>query len=227
MRARSPDARAYPARRSGTGCGARSRTDHATAQGTIHRSWMKRRTPTSLACTSETGASPRTRAASGAYGSRSTRRTHGSSPSVRKQWRPLRPDEQASIDVVEVERSTFPTIGSTGRVSSHSMGPGEKHLRPIVLDDWQERIVSANVEPFLRGLIHSDGTRIVATERKGTRMRRAPRCEFSNRSEDILKLFFHACEIAGVHCTRSSRVHMSVYSNAAVARLDQFIGPKA
>jgi hypothetical protein len=33
--------------------------------------------------------------------------------------------------------------------------------------EWQQRIVSAHVEPFLRGLIHSDGTRIIAVERKG------------------------------------------------------------
>jgi hypothetical protein len=95
-----------------------------------------------------------------------------------------------------------------------------------VLADWQLRIVSAHPEPFLRGLIHSDGTRIVATERKGAYVRRAPRYVFSNRSEDILGLFRAACATAGVHCTRSSRKQISVYSKAAVARLDEFVGPK-
>jgi hypothetical protein len=83
------------------------------------------------------------------------------------------------------------------------------------------------VEPFLRGLIHSDGTRIVATERKGRYVRHAPRYGFSNRSEDILGIFRSACEIAGVHCTRASRKQIAVvYSKSAVARLDEFVGPK-
>lgn len=105
-------------------------------------------------------------------------------------------------------------------------GPGRKHTRSIVLDDWQWQIVTANVEPFLRGLIHSDGTRIIATERKGRYVRRAPRYAFSNRSEDILGIFRAACEIAGIHCTRASRKQIAVYSKSAVARLDEFVGPK-
>lgn len=105
-------------------------------------------------------------------------------------------------------------------------GPGRKHTRSIVLTDWQWRIVTAHVEPFLRGLIHSDGTRIVATERKGRYVRRAPRYAFSNRSEDIHGIFRTACEIAGVHCTRASPKQIAVYSKSSVARLDEFVGPK-
>lgn len=105
-------------------------------------------------------------------------------------------------------------------------GPGRKHKRPVILTDWQVGITSGHAEPFLRGLVHSDGTRIVATERKGAYVRRAPRYVFSNRSEDILELFRAACQRAGVHCTRSSAWQVSVYSKAAVARLDEFVGPK-
>ena len=105
-------------------------------------------------------------------------------------------------------------------------GPGRKHTRPIVLAPWQRALVTVHVKPFLRGLIHSDGTRIVATERKGAYVRRAPRYAFSNRSEDILEIFRSACAIAGVHCTRASERQIAVYSKAAVARLDEFIGPK-
>lgn len=106
-------------------------------------------------------------------------------------------------------------------------GRGRKHERPIDLADWQLRIVEEHVQPFLRGLIHSDGTRIIATERKGRYVRRAPRYAFSNRSEDILGIFRSACEIAGIHCTRASRKRIAVYSKAAVARLDEFVGPKS
>lgn len=105
-------------------------------------------------------------------------------------------------------------------------GPGRKHTRPIVLADWQRRIVAAHVEPFLRGLIHSDGTRIIATERKGRYVRRAPRYAFRNRSEDILQLFCAACEIAGVRFTRASPTQIAVYRKDSVAILDGFIGPK-
>jgi hypothetical protein len=106
----------------------------------------------------------------------------------------------------------------------HASGP--KHLRRIVLADWQRRIATVHVKPFLRGLVHSDGTRIVATERRGRYVRRAPRYGFSNRSEDILELFRRACVTAGVHCTRASQKQIAVYSKASVARLDQFIGQK-
>ena len=105
-------------------------------------------------------------------------------------------------------------------------GPGPKHRRPIELTDWQGRIVGAYVKQFLRGLIHSDGTRIVATERKGAYVRRAPRYAFRNRSDDILEIFRRGCELAGVHCTRASPTQIAVYSKTAVARLDEFVGPK-
>jgi hypothetical protein len=105
-------------------------------------------------------------------------------------------------------------------------GKGPKHLRRIALAAWQRQVVDAHVERFLRGLIHSDGTRIIATERKGRYVRRAARYAFRNRSEDILGLFERACDRAGVHCTRASQTQVAVYSKAAVARLDEFVGPK-
>lgn len=105
-------------------------------------------------------------------------------------------------------------------------GPGRKHLRPIRLAEWQQRIVAAHHRPFLRGLIHSDGTRIVATERKGSYTRRAPRYAFSNLSEDIKGLFCESCNAIGVHWTRPSDRQIAIYRGASVAILDEFIGPK-
>jgi hypothetical protein len=105
-------------------------------------------------------------------------------------------------------------------------GRGPKHRRPIALTEWQSRIVEDFVERFLRGLIHSDGARIIATERKGRYVRYAPRYVFSNRSEDILEIFSAACETAGIHHTRASQKQIAVYSKSAVARLDTFVGPK-
>jgi hypothetical protein len=105
-------------------------------------------------------------------------------------------------------------------------GKGRKHLRRITLSDWQRRIVDVHVTCFIRGLIHSDGCRIIATERKGRSIRRVTRYAFKNRSEDILALFHRACVMADVHCTRASQTQIAVYSKAAVARLDEFVGPK-
>ena len=80
---------------------------------------------------------------------------------------------------------------------------------------------------FLRGLIHSDGCRIVAVERKGSYVRHAVRYAFSNLSEDILGLFAQACDVVGVDYTRPSYKQIAIYRKDSVARLDEFIGPEA
>lgn len=105
-------------------------------------------------------------------------------------------------------------------------GPGRKHRRPIRLADWQSEIVGQHRKPFLRGLIHSDGCRIVATERKGSYVRRAPRYAFSNLSEDIKRLFCESCDALGIHWTRPSDRQIAVYRLDSVAILDEFVGPK-
>lgn len=105
-------------------------------------------------------------------------------------------------------------------------GPGRKHLRPIFLAPWQEGIVEANRKPFVRGLIHSDGTRIIATERKGSYVRRAPRYAFSNMSEDIKRLFCESCNALGVRWTRPSHCQIAIYRKESVSLLDEFVGPK-
>jgi hypothetical protein len=105
-------------------------------------------------------------------------------------------------------------------------GPGRKHLRAIQLANWQREIIDANHKPFIRGLIQSDGTRIVATERKGSYVRRAPRYAFSNRSEDIKRLFCESCDAIGVRWTRPSDQQIAIYRKASVALLDEFVGPK-
>ena len=105
-------------------------------------------------------------------------------------------------------------------------GPGRKHTRPIHLADWQRTLVRRAPEDLLRGLIHSDGCRIVATERKGSYERRAARYAFSNRSEDILDIFCETCDELGIRWTRASAHQVAIYRKASVAKLDRFIGPK-
>jgi hypothetical protein len=106
-------------------------------------------------------------------------------------------------------------------------GPGRKHLRPIVLNDDQRLLVDKHPKPLLRGLIHSDGTRIIAVERKGSYVRRAPRYGFSNLSVDILRIFESACEQVGIRYTRPSFKQIAIYRKASVALMDEFVGPKS
>ena len=101
-------------------------------------------------------------------------------------------------------------------------GPGKKHTRPIRLEPWQEKLVNKAPEDFVRGLIHSDGCRVVANDR-GVK---SIRYHFTNHSEDILNLFTAALDRLGIPWTRSTKYVVSIYRKAATARLDEFIGPK-
>ncbi|TDO06963.1 hypothetical protein EV580_5924 [Mycobacterium sp. BK086] len=101
-------------------------------------------------------------------------------------------------------------------------GPGLKHRRPIKLEPWQERLVEQAPEDFIRGLIHSDGCRVIANDRGVESIR----YHFTNHSEDILGLFTGTLDRLGIPWTRSTKYIVSIYRKAATARLDEFIGPK-
>jgi hypothetical protein len=82
--------------------------------------------------------------------------------------------------------------------------------------------VAAWPELLLRGLIDSDGCRFINTGRKW----RSPRYSFTNLSEDIREIFIDACVRVGLHTT-TSKATVYISKKADVARLDEFIGPKA
>jgi hypothetical protein len=109
-------------------------------------------------------------------------------------------------------------------------GPGKKHTRPIVLAPWQQEIVDEHPGPFLRGLFHSDGCRITnwATREVGGVRRRYeyPRYFFSNESTDILGLCAASLDRLGVAHRRPRPNTISVARRAAVAALDEVVGPK-
>jgi hypothetical protein len=102
-------------------------------------------------------------------------------------------------------------------------GAGKKHLRPIRLEPWQELLVKQATEQFIRGLIDSDGCRVVANDRGISSVR----YHFSNRSDDIRALFCGALDELCIPWTRPSEYQVAVYRKAAVARLDEFVGPKS
>ncbi|HEX6233316.1 MAG TPA: helix-turn-helix domain-containing protein [Jiangellaceae bacterium] len=104
-------------------------------------------------------------------------------------------------------------------------GPGMKHTREIKLADWQQRLVDKDPRPLIRGLIHSDGCRVL-NRAVGTKYPPYPRYHFTNTSADIRQIFTDACDAIGVEWRRNNATNISVARRASVAILDSFIGPK-
>jgi Homeodomain-like domain len=106
-------------------------------------------------------------------------------------------------------------------------GPGRKHSRHIELVGWQQEIVERAAGAFLRGLIHSDGWRGTNRVLVKGRIYEYPRYQFSNRSEDIKRLFTDYCDLLGVEWRPWGKHHISVARRASVALLDRYIGLKS
>ncbi|GGT65217.1 hypothetical protein GCM10010272_04560 [Streptomyces lateritius] len=112
--------------------------------------------------------------------------------------------------------------------------PGKKHERAIVLESWQQQIVNAHPWAFIRGLIHSDGSRIANWIEKiiGGRLKRYeyPRYFFTNSSADITGLFTAALDRVGVEwkATGQSRTarNISVARKPSVAHGPD-VGPRS
>ncbi|SDC97047.1 hypothetical protein [Nocardioides lianchengensis] len=110
-------------------------------------------------------------------------------------------------------------------------GPGRKHERAILLEDWQRVLVEEHPAAFLRGLFHSDGcrvrnwaTRVVAGHQKRYDY---PRWQFVNASTDIRELCCWALDLVDVAWRQSTTRTISVSTRAGVARLDELIGQKS
>ncbi|MDX3310226.1 helix-turn-helix domain-containing protein [Streptomyces sp. ME08-AFT2] len=113
-------------------------------------------------------------------------------------------------------------------------GPGKKHERAIVLDPWQQAIVDEHPWEFIRGLIHSDGCRIINWTAKtigGVRKRyEYPRYFFTNKSDDIRRLFTDTLDKVGVEWTTLARgsepLNISIAKKPSVVLMDAHVGPK-
>ena len=109
-------------------------------------------------------------------------------------------------------------------------GPGRKHERKIELETWQQTIVGQYTGAFVRGLFHSDGCRTLNRVRRncvdGEHWYEYPRYFFTNYSSDIMRLCGESLDSIGVDWRLSKPTDISVARRNAVARLDQFVGPK-
>jgi hypothetical protein len=110
--------------------------------------------------------------------------------------------------------------------ASPQHGAGRKHLRPIVLEDWQLELTHAHPEALLRGLIHSDGCRVA--NRFRTKLPSGcvadysyVRYFFTNMSADIRRIFFEHCELLGIPVTQSNHRNLTVSHRKSVAILEQ------
>jgi hypothetical protein len=147
----------------------------------------------------------------------------------RRALEAIRPDNKVGT----VQRQGCSDIRS---YSSHwpclfpQYGAGKKHNRKIELASWQQEIVTKHPEELVRGLIHSDGCRILNRVRRplpsGERWYEYPRYLFVNESTDIRVLFTDALDRLDIEWRRSKPNTVSVAKRKAVARLDEFVGPK-
>ena len=99
-------------------------------------------------------------------------------------------------------------------------GPGKKHHRPILLEDWQQSLVDAAPWSFLRGCIRSDGC--VFINRTGRYEYLS--YDFTNLSTDILDPFEPTCTARASPTTLRPRIRLNRRED--VARLVEHVGLK-
>lgn len=105
-------------------------------------------------------------------------------------------------------------------------GAGLKHRRRIELEPWQDRVVARYPGRLLRGLIHSDGCRVMNKIRHPKKTYEYPRYLFTNRSRDIQGIFCDACDRLGIAWRQDGPWNISVARREAVAIMDRHVGPK-
>jgi hypothetical protein len=105
-------------------------------------------------------------------------------------------------------------------------GAGRKHNRRIELDPWQELVVERYPGRLLRGLIQSDGCRVNNKIRHPKKTYEYPRYFFTNRSQDIQRIFCEACDRLGIAWRQHGPWNISVARREAVAIMDRHVGPK-
>jgi hypothetical protein len=135
-----------------------------------------------------------------------------------------RPASSGASDILSV---SHPAIGHA--FPQH--GPGKKHRRPIVLADWQRELTGRHPEALIRGLVHSDGCRVVNRFRTKLPSGRVAeyayiRYFFSNLSADIRQIFTDHCVLLGIRVTQPNHRNLAVSHRHSVAILEDIVGPK-
>jgi hypothetical protein len=125
-------------------------------------------------------------------------------------------------------RLRFIRTPTPGVASSPQHGPGRKCDHKIELADWQQAIVDREPEQFIRGLIHSDGCRVMNRVTAKGKQYFYSRYFFTQVSKDIQELFCRSLRQLGIEYRFSRRgKDVTIHRRAGVARLDAFVGPKS
>jgi hypothetical protein len=141
---------------------------------------------------------------------------------------PARPTRRgASSEASDILSISHPGIGAA--FPQHGSGP--KHTRRTALEPWQRAFTETHPRALIRGLIHSDGCRVINRFRTALPSGRLaeyayPRYFFSNVSTDIREIFREHCGLLGVRVTQSNPRNLTVSHRDGVAILDTFVGPK-
>ena len=110
-------------------------------------------------------------------------------------------------------------------------GPGRKHERTLGMTAWQWDLVEQWPADFLRGLFHSDGSRVHNWARRPVAGRPKrydySRWQFTNVSPEIRGWCGDALDLVGVPWRQSNAKTISVSTRAGVARLDSLVGLKS
>ena len=96
-----------------------------------------------------------------------------------------------------------------------------------MLESWQRRFaLEIRPDRFVRGLVHSDGCRLLNRVRAHGREYAYVRYFFDNESDDIRNLFIEGCQRLGVEARHSKPTSVSVARRESVAILERVVGPK-
>lgn len=97
--------------------------------------------------------------------------------------------------------------------------------------DWQLELTHSHPGSLIRGLIHSDGCRVV--NRFRTKLPSGRDAEyayvryfFSNLSEDIREIFRQSCELLDIRVTQSNDRNLTMCHRDSIAILEELVGPK-
>jgi hypothetical protein len=96
-------------------------------------------------------------------------------------------------------------------------------LRP-----WQREVaIARRPDRFIRGLIHSDGCRVVNRVTVRGKRYEYLRYMFDNESADILQFFFDTCAQLRIDARLCKPNCISVARRESVRRLEEIVGPKS
>lgn len=98
-------------------------------------------------------------------------------------------------------------------------GEGLKHDRKINLEDWQWTHVEKEPWMFIKGLMHSDGSKYFDKYNSKWHW------QFTNRSEDIKDILCQVCDTVGLQWTRCKQ-NVSFYKSESVIMLNENVGEK-